>query len=153
MRTNEIERQSVLRSLEQINKLSCGNQEERALLWYFLNFGQGYGYLTRQGDLFCARHGWLTPQQLGSHLGIGAQQPYYLAIRPAKWSSWVLIDIDEGSRYHPGSFDGEGDLPVKAALKTIGLHEPIELQSSISTGMHLLYPLDAVVSTWELAQS
>ena len=64
-----------------------------------------------------------------------------------------MIDIDEGSRYHPGSFDGEGDLPVKAALKTIGLHETIELQSSISTGMHLLYPLDAVVSTWELAQS
>ena len=91
-RPNAIEHQLVLSSLGQLNKLSFGNQEEQALLWYFLNFGQGYGYLTRKGDSFCAHHGWLTPQQLASHLGIGAQQPYYLAIRPAQWSSWVLID-------------------------------------------------------------
>ncbi len=152
-RPNQLEQHQVRRSLEQLDLLQGGDQEQQAVAWYFLNFGQGYGSLIRHGESFSARHGWLTPQQVGFHLGVGAAQPHYLAIRPARWSTWALIDIDEGSRYHPAAMDGEGDLVVKQALSTIGLRQPIEFQSSTSTGIHLLYPLAEIISTWDLALS
>jgi hypothetical protein len=152
-RTNAQEIQQVRCAIEQLDRLQQGDQEQQALAWYFLNFAQGYGYLIRSKESLSARPGWLTPQQLGSHLGVGGAQPHYLAVRPAPWSTWALIDIDEGSRYHPMSLDGEGDLPVKQALSTIGLSQPIEIQSSTSTGMHLLYPLAEIAKTWSLAQS
>lgn len=152
-RPNTVEQQQVRRSIDQLARLQHGDQEQRALAWYFLNFAQGYGYLIRKGASLRARPSWLTPQQVGAHLGVGAAQPHYLAIRPAPWSTWALIDIDADSRYHPTSLDGEGDLVVKKTLCDIGLLEPIEIQSSTSTGLHLLYPLSEIVSTWELALS
>ena len=153
LRTNVREIQHVRCAIEQLDRLQQGDQEQQALAWYFLNFAQGYGYLIRHQEFLSARPGWLTPQQLGPHLGVGGAQPHYLAVRPASWSTWALIDIDEGSRYHPMSLDGEGDLPVKQALSAIGLSQPIEIQSSTSSGMHLLYPLAEIAETWPLAKS
>ena len=153
LRTNVQEIQQVRCAIEQLDRLQQGDQEQQALAWYFLNFAQGYGYLIRHQESLSSRPGWLTPQQLGPHLGVGGAQPHYLAVRPASWSTWALIDIDEGSRYHPMSLDGEGDLPVKQALSAIGLSQPIEIQSSTSSGMHLLYPLAEIAETWPLAKS
>ena len=150
---SERERDAVRQMSYQLHECQLGNQEQQALAWYFLNFAQGYGYLIRQGHSFSARHGRLLPQQVASHLGVGARAPNYLAIRPASFTSWALLDVDEGSRYHPGSLDGEGLEPIFEALRAIGLNQAIELQSSTSTGMHLLFPLNSVVSSWDLALS
>ena len=150
-RSNEKERRVVLGCIQELELLFAGSQEQKSLAWFFLNFGQGYGYVIRNGESLASRQGWLTPLQMGHHLGLIDLQPHYLGIRPATTTSWVLIDIDEGSRYHPQSMEGEGDLPIKEALSRHGLKKPIEIQSSFSEGIHLLYPLSTVMKTWELA--
>ena len=150
-RSNEKERRVVLGCIQELELLFAGSQEQKSLAWFFLNFGQGYGYVIRNGESLASRQGWLTPLQMGHHLGLIDHQPHYLGIRPAGTTTWVLIDIDEGSRYHPQSMEGEGDLPIKEALSRNGLKKPIEIQSSFSEGIHLLYPLPKVMKTWELA--
>lgn len=150
-RSNKKERRVVSGCIQELEVLLAGTQEEQALAWFFLHFGQGYGYVIRNGERLASRQGWLTPFQMGCHLGVIDHQPHYLGIRPAGTTTWVLIDIDEGSRYHPQSLEGEGDLPIKEALSRNGLIMPIEIQSSLSTGIHLLYPLPQAMPTWELA--
>ena len=150
-RSNQQERRVVSSCIQEMEVLITGNQEQKALAWFFLHFGQGYGYVIRNGQSLASRQGWLTPLQIGRHLGVLDHQPHYLAIRPAARTTWVLIDIDEGSCYHPQSMEGEGDLPIKEALSRNGLKKPIEIQSSFSEGIHLLYPLPQVMKTWELA--
>lgn len=139
--------------LGELRALLEGSKEEQAVAWYYLHFAQGFGYVVRRNDSLCSIPGWISPAQLSKHLGAKAKQPHYLGIRPANKLSWILIDIDEGSRYHPFSEFGEGDIAVKDALSEVGLIEPIEIQSSTSLGIHLLYPLPEVISTWEIATS
>ena len=150
-RPNQKERRVVSGCIQELEVLLAGTQEQQALAWFFLHFGQGYGYVIRNGQSLVSRQGWLTPLQIGRHLGAIDHQPHYLGIRPAAATTWVLIDIDEGSRYHPQSMDGEGELPIKEALSRNGLKKPIEIQSSFSEGIHLLYPLPQLMNTWELA--
>ena len=100
-RSNQKERRVVSGCIQELEVLLAGTQEQQALAWFFLHFGQGYGYVIRNGQSLVSRQGWLTPLQIGRHLGAIDHQPHYLGIRPAATTSWVLIDIDEGSRYHP----------------------------------------------------
>ena len=85
-----------------------------------------------------------------SHLG-GCEEPAYLAIRPPSQTNWAVFDIDEGSRYHPASPEGEGIEPVLDALRKIGLKAGIEFQSSTTGGIHIWFPLSRAVRTWNLA--
>ena len=136
------------RELEQMRK---GSALEQLCAWYFSEICSGYGYVIRTEDGLRSRHGWVTPKQLLKHLG-GFQQPTYLAIRPpSPWTNWAVIDIDEGSRYHPLSEEGEGVEPVLEALESIGLEVGLEFQSSTTGGMHVWFPIKNAVGTWDLA--
>ena len=115
-------------------------------------FCQAYGYGIKKGGSIAARRGWISPSDLKSHLGLGGKDPHYLAIRPSNWVGWAAIDIDEGSRYHPSSVEGEGIEPIKEALSEIGLTTAIEFQSSTSSGIHLWYPLATLSKTWDVAE-
>ena len=128
-----------------------GSSPEQLCAWYFSEICSGYGYVVRTEDGLRSRHGWVTPEQLLKHLG-GCQQPTYLAIRPpSPWTNWVVLDIDEGSRYHPLSEEGEGVEPVLEALEGIGLKVGLEFQSSTTGGMHIWFPIKNAVGTWDLA--
>jgi len=136
------------RELEQMRK---GSALEQLCAWYFSEICSGYGYVVRTEDGLRSRHGWVTPKQLLKHLG-GCQQPTYLAIRPpSPWTNWAVLDIDEGSRYHPLSEEGEGVEPVLEALEGIGLKVGLEFQSSTTGGMHIWFPIKNAVGTWDLA--
>ena len=62
-----------------------------------------------------------------------------------------MIDIDEGSRYHPLSENGEGVDPVLEAVRGIGLQVGLEFQSSRTGGIHIWFPMKDAVLTWDLA--
>ena len=140
-------------AISELRPLIDGTREEQAVAWYYLHFALGFGYVIRKQKSLCSIPGWISPTQLSAHLGANSRQPYYLGVRPATKTSWVIIDIDEGSRYHPLSEVGEGDIAIKNALSTLGLCESIDFQSSTSSGIHLLYPLSELKSTWEVANS
>ena len=145
--------QKIPQIIRELRSLADGTREEQAVAWYYLHFALGFGYVIRKNESLCSIPGWIDPTQLSTHLGVNSRQPFYLGVRPANKTSWVIIDIDEGSRYHPLSETGEGDIVIKNVLSTIGLHESIDFQSSTSSGIHLLYPLSEVKSTWEVANS
>ena len=135
---------------QELEQLRTGDSFDRLVAWYYENVCSGYGYLVRTPGGLRSRGGWITPMTLKSHLG-GFEQPKYLAIRPAAWTNWAVFDIDEGSRYHPLSEDGEGIEPVLNALGTIGLNAGLEFQSSTTGGIHVWFPLGCAVHTWALA--
>ena len=145
--------QKLPQTISELRSLVNGNKEEQALAWYYLHFAQGFGYVIRKNKSLCSIPGWISPAVISQHLGASAGDPHYLGIRPATRTTWIVIDIDEGSRYHPYSEIGEGDIPIKNALSTIGLIDSIDFQSSTSPGIHLLYPLPEVKRTWEIANS
>lgn len=148
---NKEERKCVEEALQELELLKNSSQFEKAAAWYYTTFCQAWGFGTRKYNGISTSRGWITPKQSSSHLGIGGESPHYLAIRPSHWLGWAAIDIDEGSRYHPMSVDGEGIEPVKEALGEIGLEAAIEFQSSTSGGIHLWYPLATMTQRWELA--
>ena len=145
------EQKSTREALTKIEEWQDGSQEQQAAAWYYTMFCQAYGYGIKKGGSISARRGWISPSDLKRHLGLGGKNPHYLAIRPSKWVGWAAIDIDEGSRYHPSSVEGEGIEPIKEALLEIGLTTAIEFQSSTSSGIHLWYPLATLSKDWDLA--
>ena len=147
------EQKSTREALTQIEEWQEGSQEQQAAAWYYAMFCQAYGYGIKKGGSIAARRGWISPSDLKSHLGLGGKNPHYLAIRPSKWVGWAALDIDEKSRYHPSSTEGEGIEPIKEALLEIGLTSAIEFQSSTSSGIHLWYPLATLSRAWDLAMN
>ena len=150
--TGANEQKCTREALTRIEEWQNGSQEQQAAAWYYAMFCQAYGYGIKKGGSISARRGWISPTDLKRHLGLGGKNPHYLAIRPSKWVGWAAIDIDEGSRYHPSSVEGEGIEPIKEALSEIGLTTAIEFQSSTSRGIHLWYPLATLSKDWDLAK-
>lgn len=69
--------------------------------------------------------------------------------RFGRFTNYLMIDIDRGSQYHPVS-DGPG--VILEAMEGIGLVEHIKVRSSASQGIHLYFPLEQAIKTWELAK-
>lgn len=143
----------ALAAIGELQALRQGSAEEQFLAWYYLHLGLGYSHTIKRNDQPVTIKGWMAPNLVGKHLGIGGGSPRVLSVAPAHTTTWAVVDIDEGSRYHPASAGGEGEAPVRAALASIGLVEPLEFQSSSSTGVHLWYPLGEAVRTFDLARA
>lgn len=71
-------------------------------------------------------------------------------VRFGRTTKYVLIDIDQGSRYHPGS-DSQSLRRIQDALEPLGLPSCIMLTSSYSGGLHLYFPFDQPQVSWEIA--
>lgn len=144
---------SALVAIGELEALRRGSPEDQALAWYYMHFALGYAFTVKRNGQPVTRKGWRTPRQVGDHLGFGDKAPHVLSVSPAgPITTWAVVDVDESSRYHPGSPDGEGIEPVGAALARIGLREPLEFQSSHSEGIHLWFPLAEAVPTLTLAR-
>lgn len=142
-------------SLAELLDFAVSNPHYAELLyWYFDTFCTGWGFTLKGTDGKIFKNAYrLTPICVAERLGLIEGQPKYFGISPANNTIWAYVDIDTESRYHPAREDGEGIEPVMDALRAIGLIQPIEFQSSYSTGIHLCYGLNKPVKTWILMES
>lgn len=73
-----------------------------------------------------------------------------LGYRFGTTASYAVIDLDEGGDHHPAT--NPDALPaIKAALEKIGFCRSVLLQSSNSSGLHIVLPLPEEVNTFGLA--
>ena len=137
----------VLEQFESQQTQFAGEHDD--LCWYFLTFCCGFGYGYRKEQILQGR---LTPKIVAEQLGLTEKQPQHksLHVSMPNQTMAACVDIDAKSRYHPANND-QGIEPVKNALAEIDLIEPLEFQSSHSTGIHLWYPLPTANNSWELA--
>lgn len=102
-----------------------------------------YKYLYTANERTTGKTHWrtekfvrLTPQKLASGKPFG--------VRPSRYkTSFLVIDIDRNSNYHPKSDNGKAIEEIRSAFRDLGL-ECIALQSTVSTGIHLWFPLKEI---------
>ena len=73
-----------------------------------------------------------------------------IGVRFTSLTSYLVIDIDVGSQYHPNQ-NPKGLTELQLALETIGLVRSVPIRSSYSDGIHLYLPLSEDVKTFDLA--
>jgi hypothetical protein len=65
-------------------------------------------------------------------------------------TSYAMLDIDIGSRYHPRQ-DPFGVDRLLLALEPLGLISALTIQSSHSGGLHLYFPFEQAQTSWKIA--
>jgi len=73
-----------------------------------------------------------------------------VGVRFGKETSYLMLDIDAGSQYHP-QHNEQALTAIRAAMESIGLVRHVAIQSSASTGLHLYFPLPYSINTFKLA--
>ena len=73
-----------------------------------------------------------------------------VGVRFGKETSYLMLDIDAGSQYHPQQND-RSLTAIRAAMESIGLVRHVAIQSSSSKGLHLYFPLPYSINTFKLA--
>ena len=82
-------------------------------------------------------HRWADPAEI-------------LGVRFDHTTEYGLLDIDAESPYHPNQTP-EALAAIRVALETIGITRSLLVRSSWSNGLHLYFPLDEAVNTFNLA--
>ena len=82
-------------------------------------------------------HRWADPTEI-------------LGVRFDHTTEYGLLDIDVTSPYHPNQ-NPEAIAELRIALETIGITRTFLVRSSWSDGLHLYFPLDGAVNTFNLA--
>ena len=82
-------------------------------------------------------HRWADPTEI-------------LGVRFDHKTEYGLLDIDVTSPYHPNQ-NPEAIAELRIALETIGITRTFLVRSSWSDGLHLYFPLDGAVNTFNLA--
>ena len=79
------------------------------------------------------------------------EDPYYfVGKRFNSLTSYLMLDVDACSPYHPEMGDRFGDL--LASLEELGLVRPVIIRSSDNGGLHVYFPLNQQVKTWSSAK-
>jgi hypothetical protein len=100
---------------------------------------------------------WLTMQAgakvvplLPEHIDIATygNNGKLIGKRFGQFTNYFMLDIDAGSEYHPlnGSLED-----ILWALEEIGLCRPLMIRSSTSNGLHIYYPFENSVRSFDLA--
>jgi len=82
-------------------------------------------------------HRWADPTEI-------------LGVRFDHATEYGLLDIDVGSQYHPKQ-NPSAITELQIALETIGITRTFLVRSSWSDGLHLYFPLNGAVNTFNLA--
>jgi hypothetical protein len=69
-----------------------------------------------------------------------------------KFTRYIVIDLDRGSKYHPLN-DEAKYAEILAVLRDIGLNCPVVIRSSWSEGLHVYYPLPKAISSFGVASA
>lgn len=77
------------------------------------------------------------------------QGAYLYGVRPGSNTTYGLIDLDKGSPYHPRR-DPLALTRIYEALEPLGLVAHLKLVSSDSLGLHIYFPVDEAVPSWQL---
>jgi hypothetical protein len=77
------------------------------------------------------------------------QGAHLFGVRFGFETRYAMIDIDGGSLYHPNS-DPLAIGRMIAALEPLGIVATVPINSSYSGGLHLYFPLDQALKSWEL---
>jgi hypothetical protein len=78
------------------------------------------------------------------------QGSYLYGVRFAPTTQYVMLDLDQGSIYHP-HHDRLAVSRIMAALEPLGLVAYVACTSSYSGGMHLYLPFEQPQRSWEIA--
>ncbi|NJM98887.1 MAG: hypothetical protein HC800_18585 [Phormidesmis sp. RL_2_1] len=78
------------------------------------------------------------------------QGSYLYGVRFGSNTQYGLLDIDAGSPYHPRR-DPLALARITAALEPLGLVDHLCITSSDSGGLHLYFPFNEALSSWQLA--
>jgi hypothetical protein len=73
-----------------------------------------------------------------------------VGVRFGKETSYLMLDIDAGSQYHP-QHNERSLTAIRAAMESIGLVRHVALRSSSSNGLHLYFPLPYSINSFKLA--
>ncbi|MEM9090984.1 MAG: hypothetical protein AAGC93_19850 [Cyanobacteria bacterium P01_F01_bin.53] len=82
-------------------------------------------------------HRWADPTEI-------------IGVRFDHTTEYGLLDIDAGSQYHPKQ-NPNAISELQIALETIGITRTVLVRSSWSDGLHLYFPLNGAVNTFNLA--
>jgi len=81
------------------------------------------------------------------------QGAYLYGVRFGAKTTYAMIDIDQGSQFHPNR-DPLAISRLTAALEVqLGLNDAIVIQSSYSGGLHLYFPLAKPIASWKIAEA
>ncbi len=109
-----------------------------------------YDYIWAEHPTPDKKPQWHTESRhpLGDRL-IG-QGSYLYGVRFSSTTNYIMLDIDQGSLYHP-SRDRLAIPRMQAALESLGLVSSLICTSSYSGGLHLYFPFLESQKTWEIA--
>lgn len=99
-----------------------------------------------------ARHKpqWQTESRYPLSDRLCIQGGYLYGVRFSSITNYIMLDIDQGSLYHPTN-DPLAIPRIQAALEDLGLVSSIICTSSYSGGLHLYFPFTKPQKTWEIA--
>ena len=80
------------------------------------------------------------------------QNGYLYGVRFGAETSYLVIDVDSASLYHPDC-DPLAIGQILAALEAVGIVEHVAINSSSSGGIHLYLPFAEPQKTWTIAQA
>ena len=78
------------------------------------------------------------------------QGAHLYGVRFGRDTRYAMLDIDAGSPYHPAA-DALALDRIRGALEPLGLVESVVCTSSASRGLHVYFPCDRSLRSWELA--
>ncbi len=82
-----------------------------------------------------------------------AERGWVVAVRPSSTTTYIVIDIDFKSRYHPNNQPYAIELILQCFEEELGLCSPILIRSSDSGGIHVWYWFSEAQNTYQLADA
>ena len=93
---------------------------------------------------------WQTESRYPVSDRILKQGAFLFGVRPGAQTTYVLLDIDKGSPYHPQR-DPLAIVRINEALEPLGLVAELILTSSGTLGLHIYFPVKEALPSWQLA--
>jgi hypothetical protein len=120
--------------------------DDEFLTLFFHRFDYIYAKHPQPGETL----DWQTESRYPLSDRILRQGSYLFGVRFGSQTQYCLLDIDSSSPYHPQR-DPFAISRIVAALESLGLVACVVCTSSYSGGLHLYFPFQEPVSSWELA--
>jgi hypothetical protein len=92
---------------------------------------------------------WYTERRFPLSDRVISQGENLYGVRFGKTTSYIVIDIDRQSAYHPDR-GFEKIRRIRHVMETIGLVESVICTSSDSGGLHLYFPFDEAQKSWAI---
>lgn len=113
-------------------------------------FPHRFDYIWAKSPQLGEAVNWKTESRHALSDRLIQQGAYLYGVRFGAETSYALLDIDQGSLYHP-QHDPFAIARIRAALEPLGLVTDVACTSSYSQGLHLYLPIPQPQSSWKLA--